>query len=339
MEPIMLARAAYLRLFTQIAHEIGTPVARELRRARLPTQLGDRPDAYVAVPKALGFARSIERREGIDDLGFLAAQRVECSSLGSHCAGLFRNASTLHDLLRQFARLAPLENTNVRLSMRPEGDDINIGINLLGAVDPEGLRFSEWVQVMVLIKLIREVQGPEWCPSEIVFKSRFAPCEGVLDAFPGAQIRVGRDSTSIRVASALMSRPLQKRRLGHQEPGPGTGTQRGGLDDVLDFPRSLMLALRAYVPETQPQVALAAEIAGTSVRTLQRRLTPFGMSYSRLVQQMRFEAATELLAKPDIRMLDVAHAVGYEDQAHFTRAFRRFAGVSPTEYRRQREHC
>jgi AraC-like DNA-binding protein len=100
-----------------------------------------------------------------------------------------------------------------------------------------------------------------------------------------------------------------------------------------------MLALRAYVPETQPQVALAAEIAGTSVRTLQRRLTPFGMSYSRLVQQMRFEAATELLAKPDIRMLDVAHAVGYEDQAHFTRAFRRFAGVSPTEYRRQREHC
>jgi AraC-like DNA-binding protein len=331
MEPIMLARAAHVLLFTQIAQEIGTPVRRELQRARLPTQLQRRPDAYVPVPQAMKFIRNVERREGIDDLGFLAAQRVTCGTLSSHCAELFRNAATLYDLLWKFARLAPLENTNVRLSMNREGDDTRIGINLVGAVDPEGLRYSEWIQVMVLTKLIREVQGPGWCPSEISFKSPFAPCEGVLDAFPDTEILVGRDSTSIRVPARLMSRSLHE---GHMRREV-TGSPEDRLADGLDFPGSLMLALGAYLPEGYPPLTLAAEIAGTSARTLQRRLTPFGLSYSRLVQQIRFEAAAGLLADSDIRMLDVARAVGYEDQAHFTRAFRRIAGVSPTEYRRQ----
>ena len=130
MEPIMLARAAYLLLFTQIAQEIGTPVRRELKRARLPTQLEDRPDAYVPVHQAMRFIRDLERREAIDDLGFLAAQRVTCSDLSRRCAELFRNASTLFDLLWKFAGLAPLAFLRFRLGAHP-GQLCGFGLGLL----------------------------------------------------------------------------------------------------------------------------------------------------------------------------------------------------------------
>ena len=330
MEPIMLVRAAYLLLFTEIANGIGTPVARELRRASLPTLLGDRPDAYIPVRQVLRFIRGVERREGIDDLGFLAARQMTCDRLSPHCVDLSHGASTLYDLFSKFSRLVPLENSSVRLFMRREGESIRIGFALVGAVDREGLRYTEWMHVMVATKMVREVEGPAWCPAEITFKSRFVPCREIYQAFPETRILVGREGNSILVPAALMSRPLHG---GHTALGLVTAETQDRLGDGLDFGRSLMLTLRTYLPDGYPDVALAAEIAGTSVRTLQRRLTPLGLSYSRLVQQVRFEAAAEMLADPDIRMLDVAHEVGYEDQAHFTRAFRRIAGMTPTEYR------
>jgi AraC-like DNA-binding protein len=134
-----------------------------------------------------------------------------------------------------------------------------------------------------------------------------------------------------------MIQPLRGLRGGQERYGALTGERQSPASNGLDFPGSLKLTLRSYLPEGYPDVTLAAEIAGSSVRTLQRRLMPFGLSYSHLIQQVRFEVASEMLEDSNVRMLDVARAVGYEDQSHFTRAFRRIAGVTPTEYRRQRE--
>ena len=60
------------------------------------------------------------------------------------------------------------------------------------------------------------------------------------------------------------------------------------------------------------------------------------MSYERLVVQSRFATATQLLQNTDVTVLDVALDAGYSDHAHFTRAFRRWTGMSPSEFRRTR---
>lgn len=80
--------------------------------------------------------------------------------------------------------------------------------------------------------------------------------------------------------------------------------------DALHSRGFLGLTLGAYLPEGHPTIQLAAEIVGTSVRTFQRQLALLGISYSDLVQQVRFEVATELLADAGIRMSDIALAVG-----------------------------
>ena len=98
---------------------------------------------------------------------------------------------------------------------------------------------------------------------------------------------------------------------------------------------SLKAVLSAYLPERMPTIDFAAEMAATSVRTLQRRLKESTLSYSELIGEVRFEAAARLLRETDASALEIALEVGYEDPAHFSRAFKRIAGISPREYRRQ----
>ena len=94
--------------------------------------------------------------------------------------------------------------------------------------------------------------------------------------------------------------------------------------------------LRGCLKTGYPDINLAATIVGTSVRSLQRRLAQFGLSYSNLVQQARFEEAEELMRDPALKLLDITHATGFDDPSNFSRFFRRIAGVSPQHYRRQK---
>jgi AraC-like DNA-binding protein len=82
-----------------------------------------------------------------------------------------------------------------------------------------------------------------------------------------------------------------------------------------------------------PSVRDVAGVLGSSLRTLQRRLSAQGHSFSGLVRQVRVEEASSLLQDPEKRVIDVAFEVGYDDSSHFSRAFLEVTGVSPIQYR------
>ena len=80
-------------------------------------------------------------------------------------------------------------------------------------------------------------------------------------------------------------------------------------------------------------IELVAETMGTSVRTLQRRLRAMGLTYSEVVQRARRSAAQQLLRDRSAGIGEIARALGYSDPAHFTRAFHRWTGCTPRDYR------
>ena len=79
-----------------------------------------------------------------------------------------------------------------------------------------------------------------------------------------------------------------------------------------------------------PQISPAS-----STRTLQRRLADEGLSYRDLLDELRYETALDLLQDPENTITEVANLLGYSDPSHFSRAFRRMAGVSPGEYQKK----
>jgi AraC-like DNA-binding protein len=85
-----------------------------------------------------------------------------------------------------------------------------------------------------------------------------------------------------------------------------------------------------------PDIHSVATMLGLSVRTLQRRLSEEGATYARVVERARFAVAQRMLADPACKVIEVALDLGYSDQAHFARAFVRWTGLTPGDFRRLR---
>lgn len=92
--------------------------------------------------------------------------------------------------------------------------------------------------------------------------------------------------------------------------------------------------LPSYLGGKVPTVADIAEMANTSIRSLQRTLSESGWSYRQILNTVKFEQATKLLLIPETKISEIALSLGYTDAAHFTRAFREMAGVSPSQFRK-----
>lgn len=98
---------------------------------------------------------------------------------------------------------------------------------------------------------------------------------------------------------------------------------------------SQAMALLTSQPARFYSLAELAVAMKLSERTLKRRLQEAGTSYQALLDQARQERAQALLKQPHIPIAHVAQAVGYQDPANFTRAFRQWSGLSPSAFRRQ----
>lgn len=95
--------------------------------------------------------------------------------------------------------------------------------------------------------------------------------------------------------------------------------------------------LRASVVEADswPVLEELASELGTTVTTLRRRLAREGTSYQGIKDQLRSDVAIDLLCSSGLSIDEIAARVGFQDASAFHRAFRRWNGVQPGEYRRR----
>ncbi|MDQ0316119.1 AraC family transcriptional regulator [Amorphus orientalis] len=96
---------------------------------------------------------------------------------------------------------------------------------------------------------------------------------------------------------------------------------------------SAILAMRLLDGETD--IEGTASLAGLSVRGLQRRLMQKGYTYREVVDAARKARAVRLLADTNMSVTAIGLSLGYDDHASFTRAFGRWTGSAPFNYRRQ----
>lgn len=74
---------------------------------------------------------------------------------------------------------------------------------------------------------------------------------------------------------------------------------------------------------------------GLSRAHLNRKMKDlFGLTPSEFIRNVRLRKACELLQRQDVDISQIAYSLGYASQPHFSSAFKRFTGMSPTEYRR-----
>mgnify|MGYP003577494449 CR=1 FL=1 len=87
--------------------------------------------------------------------------------------------------------------------------------------------------------------------------------------------------------------------------------------------------------EALPLFEHIAANLGTTAATLRRRLADEGTSYQQIKDQLRSDAAIDYLCNSGLSVDEIAVRLGFQDTSAFHRAFKRWTGVQPGEYRRR----
>jgi AraC-like DNA-binding protein len=99
--------------------------------------------------------------------------------------------------------------------------------------------------------------------------------------------------------------------------------------DVPTIERVVRCASQADYPSLR-EVSRMLEV---SPRSLQRLLMGQGTTFSRIVERSRRQSALQLLVREDLSVTEVAERLGYTDPSNFCRAFRKWTGQSPMQWR------
>lgn len=321
MQPLACFRAAHLLPYLDLLREVGAPIDGGLQRAGLPVRGLERLDAYVPLVPAVAFLKDMGRREGVDEFGLRAARNLQLANF----------EPSLLAALEIYGRFVGREDVNVIVSLTACADGLRVYSRSCFPLDPEGRRLDDSSQLMAALAIVRAFAGPRWIPAEVSFHSPLAAGPIAQEVFADARLVVDAPAASMLIPRRLLSVPTR-------EPRPAGQLSAGVVDLSLpplpDFKTSLKAVLSTYLADGAPPVGVAAELASTSIRSLQRHLKESGLTYSELLAEIRFDSARQLLAETDLSVLDVSLELGYKDPSNFARAFRRLAGVSPREYRK-----
>lgn len=102
----------------------------------------------------------------------------------------------------------------------------------------------------------------------------------------------------------------------------------------LDFIERVRLAMSERRDKQVPDMDTIARALGLSTRSLRRRLEDEGTSFRALRDSFLYESACSMLSDPNVNLQTVAHDLGFADPAAFHRAFKRWSGLNPGDYRK-----
>lgn len=91
--------------------------------------------------------------------------------------------------------------------------------------------------------------------------------------------------------------------------------------------------VRGALSSRRCSIARCAQKLGIPMRTLQWRLAESGVSFSDVLVKQRIDIAGDCLRHGQLLLEDIATLLGYSDQASFGRAFKRWTGRTPQEFR------
>jgi AraC-like DNA-binding protein len=102
-----------------------------------------------------------------------------------------------------------------------------------------------------------------------------------------------------------------------------------------DVPMRMRLKLMELLPTGDYSKEVVARELCFSVRTLHNKLAESGTSYQEILDQTRRELAEQYLRQDNMSVGDVAFLLGFSDFSNLSRAFKKWTGKTPTQYREQ----
>ncbi len=295
-----------------------------------PALLAD-PDARVPAAHVMRLLAEGAAATGDADLGLHLALAAPLAAFDVH-AYVFLSSPTLGAGYERLCRLQRLINDRAQLTLTRTGKRATLRHALAGGLAIP--RHSAEFVVAGWLRIGRVATGRDWSPLAVRFAHPPPADTAALEAHFRCPIRFAAGENALDFDAALLDAPSTA-----ADPGLLAVLERhaGMLLEQVPAAPSLAERVRAALPDALRRGdARAATIAARlhmSVRTLQRGLADEGTAFADILDGVRHQLAVRELTAGRLAISEIAFLLGFAELSSFYRAFRRWTGRTPADYR------
>lgn len=195
---------------------------------------------------------------------------------------------------------------------------------------------DEFLAAFIVLRS-RQATGVDWAPTEIAFQHRRDVGVGELSRFFRCPIAFGQPELVMRFPSSVLELPHKVAAFDSDLFGLLTQyveDMRASLPVEPSPIAPVASAVAKQLGHELPTLASTAKLLRVTERTLQRRLADGGVTYSKVFDDVRRALAMRFLADPYVSIAQVGFMLHFADESAFQRAFKRWTGQTPGQYRR-----
>lgn len=272
-----------------------------------------------------------ERATGDNALGLVVGRYARATDTHSIGFGMLA-ASSVRDALQRLVRYRRALHSTIELELVREGD--NEALVVLTDLSEIASVHGIDAFFVSLAKFCTNLFGPGFRLVRVeLMRAKQQPAR-YEEAF-GCPVLFDADRNAIVFDSAILDSPLasENRDLAfHSDRIIEQYIASLDPDEVSSKVRELLLEL---LPSGEASGDAIARKLNKSMSSLQRALRSEGTSYRDLLEDTRRSLAEQYIAEQNYNLAQIAYLLGFADQSNFTRAFKRWTGMSPSEYRAQ----
>jgi AraC-like DNA-binding protein len=296
-----------------------------------PAQFTD-PDFEIPYIDAGRLLASCEAVTGCPHFGLLVGERAGPSSLG--VAGfMLRSAPDVGSALRSLVQNLDLHDQGGVVTLHVSGNvtQFSYAIILPGVAAADQIYD---ISMAIACNIMRGLCGKGWKPAEVLLSRRQPQNLAPYKHFFRAPLRFNAEQSAIVFPTRWLDHPIPSAdALLHRHLEKEAAELHNLRNPDTDIVSSLQRLLRKSLVSRQCTVTDLARQLHIHERTLNRRLREEGTSFRRELDAIRYEMARHFLHESAMPVARVARALNYTDTSAFSRAFKRWTGITPAEWR------
>jgi AraC-like DNA-binding protein len=307
----------------------GGSITRVFARAELPLSLIDQPELLVPLRDQVHLLEYASREIGDAALSARLASEAGIPGLGVYGDRLLSAPRLEAAIARASLLIGALLQSSTSLRLDVDGPrarwtyDISVSTGV-------GRQKHDILALGYMLDLLRRFAGPRWTPPQVEVIGPPIMGRAAVQDVLSCELSRG-DVSAIIFPSELLELPSLRSRL---PDDAGIVEIERPVPDPRDIVQCVEHLIRLALLEGRPRIDWVAGKMDLSGRSLQRHLSIHNTTFEAVMDRVLTRHAATLLEQGGMQITQVALQLGYADPSHFVRAFRRWTGQTPGEFRR-----
>jgi AraC-like DNA-binding protein len=307
----------------------GGSIARVFARAELPLGLIDQPELLVPLRDQIRLLEFASQEVGDAALSARLASDAGVPGLGAYGDRLLSAPRLEVAIARASLLIGALLQSATSLRLQVDGPWARWTYQISESTDV-GRQKHDILALAYMLDLLRRFAGPRWTPPQVEIIGPSVMGRVAVEEVLSCELSRGEVSAIIFPSDLL--------ELPNVRPGLPDDAGLFETDTPLPDPRDMVKCvehlIRLALLEGRPRVDWVARKMDLSGRSLQRHLSARDTTFETVMDRVLARHSMTLLERGDMPITELALQLGYADPSHFVRAFRRWTGQTPGEFRR-----